>query len=305
MRRGPVFLMTDPAHYAVSYQINPWMRPDVWSSDPDALKLTASRASRALAGALRDLGAEVTLVPAAPGLPDLVFPANAAVVLDGRALMARFRHPERRGEEAVFHEAFNSLVARGLLDAVDILPEGCFQEGAGDAIWDVRRGWFWTGFGPRSTREGAEHIGACFGKPVVCLELATEQFYHLDTCFCPLSGGEVLYYPPAFTPAALAEIRARTAPEDLIEASPEDAARFCVNAVSYGSTLVMASAEPRLKGVLEARGYSVVEIDLSPFILSGGAAFCMTLRLDRSSLPEETAHVTDRSPGTRRDRAVA
>ena len=30
---------------------------------------------------------------------------------------------------------------------------------------------------------------------------------------------------------------------------------------------------------------AVSEVDLEPFILSGGAAYCMTLRLDRTSAP--------------------
>ena len=37
---------------------------------------------------------------------------------------------------------------------------------------------------------------------------------------------------------------------------------------------------------LEDRGYHVHEVDLAPFILSGGAAYCMTLRLDRVSTAE-------------------
>src|SRR5207253_1221492 len=131
----------------------------------------------------------------------------------------------------------------------------------------------WTGHGPRSSRAAADHIGRIFGVETVSLELATEQFYHLDTCFCPLAGGQVLYYPPAFTPPALAAIRARVAPADLIEATDEDAARFCVNAVSLGREIVMARAAPALKRRLQDRGYRVTEVDLSPFSLAGGAAF--------------------------------
>ena len=96
----------------------------------------------------------------------------------------------------------------------------------------------------------------------------------------PLSGGEVLYYPPAFTDAALAAIEARVAPADRIIADREDAEALCVNAVCLGRTVIMAKAPAALRQRLEARGYRVTEVDLSPFILSGGAAFCMTLRLD-------------------------
>ena len=274
------FLMTDPAHYAVSYRINPWMQPEAWS---EAEGRIARAASAALAANLEALGAEVAWVAPAPGLPDLVFPANAAVVLDGTAVLARFRMPERQGEEACFAAAFEGLKADGLINEIVTLPDGCFHEGAGDAIWDRTRRLIWTGHGPRSSAEAGPRIAEAFGVDVVPLALATERFYHLDTCFCPLAGGQVLYYPPAFGPGALDAIRARVSPDDLIEAQDEDAAAFCVNAISLNADIVMARAPARLKARLAERGYRVREVDLSPFILSGGAAFCMTLRLDLKS----------------------
>jgi N-dimethylarginine dimethylaminohydrolase len=297
MRHAARYLMTDPAHYAVSYSINPWMRPDLWEIGAEALGRRARAASRDLASALRGLGAAVDWVAAEPGLPDLVFPANAAVVLDGRALMARFRWPERRGEEPAFRRAFDRLVERGLLKEVVELPEGLFHEGAGDAIWDARRSLVWTGWGPRSDRAASDAIAETFGVAALPLRLATDRYYHLDTCFCPLAGGEVLYYPPAFTPEALGTIRERVAPGDLIEASDEDAAAFCVNAISLGRDIVMAQPPAALRARLEARGYRVHGIDLSPFILSGGGAFCMTLRLDLTSQATELLH--DRHPDIR------
>lgn len=281
-----MFLMTDPGFFDVCYQINPWMRPDAWRTDPGARLAAAKAASAALRRALEDLGAQVETVGAVQGLPDLVFPANAAIVLDGTALMARFRHPERQGEEPVFREVFCRLKRRGIVREVADFPEGVFQEGAGDAIWDAGRRLFWAGYGPRSSKASLGVIEKTFGQEVVGLELASERFYHLDTCFCPLAGGEVLYYPDAFTPQALAAIRARLAPEARIEASGEEAEAFCVNAVNLGSRMVMAKAPASLKRKLEARGYELGEVDLAPFILSGGAAYCMTLRLDRTSRPE-------------------
>lgn len=278
----PFFVMTDPCCFDVSYRINPWMDPAGWSAERAA---EACAASAALRDAIEAAGARVETIGAVKGLPDLVFPANAAVVLDGKVLLARFRHPERQGEEAVFRAVFQRLKTRGLAREIVDLPEGLFQEGAGDAIWDADRGFFWAGYGPRSSQGALPVIRRTFGREVVGLELASDRFYHLDTCFCPLAGGQVLYYPAAFTPKALAEIHARV-PEDLrIVASDEEAAAFCVNAVNIGSTVIMARAPDSLRQKLAARGYALVETDLSPFILSGGAAYCMTLRLDRTSAP--------------------
>ena len=278
----PSFLMTDPTYFDVSYRINPWMQPKAWT--PECLA-GAKAASARLKAALQAAGAHVETIEAVRGLPDLVFPANAAVVLDGRVLLARFRHPERQGEEAVFRSAFVKLQKRGLVQEVLDLPPGVLQEGAGDCIWDSERKLFWVGYGQRSNKASVAAIRHAFGQEVVALELASDRFYHLDTCFCPLAGGKVLYYPPAFTSEAQAAIRARVPEAQRIEASDEEAAAFCVNAVNLDARVIMARAPASLREKLRDRGYSLVEIDLDPFILSGGAAYCMTLRLDRTSQP--------------------
>jgi N-dimethylarginine dimethylaminohydrolase len=280
MHQQPTLLIVDPAHYDVSYAINPWMQPDAWARDPQGMRAAAARASGDLRAALERAGCKVEVAPGAPGLPDMVFPANAAVVLDGRAITARFRHPQRRGEEAHFLEIFRGLREQGLLKDVEPLPEGCFQEGAGDCIWDAARGHFWGGYGPRSRRESIDVMADFFGREIVPLELVSERCYHLDVGFCPLSGGEILYFPPALGSTALRDLHERVPAELRIEASEDDLRHFSVNAVCVGRTIMMNRTTVRLREELTQRGYSVSEVDLAPFVLSGGGAFCMTLRLD-------------------------
>src|SRR6185437_8725083 len=113
---------------------------------------------------------------------------------------SRSRFSERQGEEPVFRAAFEQLKRDGLVTEIHDLPDGVFQEGAGDCIWDADRNFFWVGYGQRSTETSIAAIECVFGEKTVALELASPRFYHLDTCFCPLAGGHVLYYPPAFTP---------------------------------------------------------------------------------------------------------
>ena len=283
MTTQPIVLVVDPAHFNVSYVINPWMNPGEWAHDPQGHQREARDSFEALRGALQQAGARVETIPGVAGLPDMVFPANAAVVLDRRAIVARFACAERQGEEQPYLKALQSYVASGVLDEVAIFPEQCFQEGAGDAIWDRTRQLFWAGYGQRSVFEATEALAAFFGKKVQPLHLATPRFYHLDTCFCPLSGGEVLFFPPAFTSDSLKHIHELVAPEQRLEASEADAAAFCVNAVCIDRTVIMAKAPDHVRGMLTDRGYQVVDINLDPFILSGGGAYCMTLRLDRST----------------------
>ena len=278
-----LLLLTDPAHFGVTYTINPWMQPCAWAQDPVGHLAAARRSFQSLVSALTAAGARLEVMQGVAGLPDMVFPANAAVVLDHLALLARFRHPERQGEEQHFQKCFHALMKRGLLDEVAQFPPDCFQEGAGDCIWDAARGRFWAGYGQRSTRQAVSEISAFFGRETTALELVSRRFYHLDVCFCPLRGSEIFYYPPAFSAASLAAIRDIVAPEDLIEATDEDAACFNVNAVNIGDRLVMAKASPDLVTRLAERGYRVSEVDLLPFIMSGGGAYCMTLRLDNQS----------------------
>lgn len=279
----PTFLMTDPAHYEVSYAINPWMQPAQWSVSPDTRHRQAAGCWSTLRQALEQSGARVEVVPGQPGLPDMLFPANAAVVLDGRALMARFLHPERQGEEPHFRAFFEQLCQKDHLREVAQLPEDVVQEGAGDCIWDPLRRHFWVGWGQRSSFKSAAVIEAHFSVPVVPLELVSPRYYHLDVCFYPLPGGEVVYYPGALSQDSRAELRRRVPADLRIEASQAEADLLCLNAVNLGRDIIMAKGTARLKGELETRGYRCIELDLAPFILSGGAAFCMTLRLDRSS----------------------
>ncbi len=283
MTATPHILMARPTHYEVAYEINPWMKPAAWRGGGAASSLAAERSWLALRGALEASGAKVHAMAGVPGVPDLVFPANAAVVLNRTALLARFRHPQRQAEEPHNLAALENLRAAGVLDQIVTFDDDIRQEGAGDCIWDATRRLFWVASGPRSSPRSVARIAEVFGEEVAHMPLATERYYHLDTCFCPLSGGEVLYYPPALSEEALAALYSRTSPDQRLIASDEDAAAFCVNAVSIGRDVIMARPPARLATRLAERGYRVVSVDLDPFLLSGGGAFCMTLRLDLAS----------------------
>src|SRR5262249_42900639 len=218
-----------------------------------------------------------------PGFPASVSRANAAVVLDRKVLLSRFRFAERQGEEPHAAVAFRALQVRGLVDAVRELPHDIVLEGAGDCVWDRHRNLFWMGYGLRSDAAARAVVAAEFGASVLALELADARFYHIDTALCPLSGGEVMYVPQAFTAAGVTAIRDRLAPEQRIEIAPNDAGRLAANAVCVGATVISAGMSGQLRGFLEERGYHVIVTPLQSFLRSGGAAFCLTLRLDHRS----------------------
>src|SRR5215472_9194140 len=162
------YLMCPPAHFAVTYAINPWMRPDE-PADP----VVATRQWERLRQAYLDLGHTVHTIEPVPGLPDMVFAANGATVIDGTVLGVRFRHPERAAEAAAYLDWFRS---RGWGSVHE--PARC-NEGEGDIL--VAGETLLAGYGFRSDEAAAGELAEVFGKRVVSLRLVDPRYYHLDT----------------------------------------------------------------------------------------------------------------------------
>ncbi len=262
--------MCAPSHYDVDYVINPWMEGNLHRSS----KALALEQWRRLCGLLQQRG-RVELLEPQPGLPDLVFTANAAVVMGNTAVLARFFHPERQGEEPWFGRWFES---QGF-EVVQLPPDLPF-EGAGDALLDRGGGWLWAGYGFRSELGAHPLLAQSLGVEVLSLRLIDERFYHLDTCLCPLSDGSLLYYPPAFDLASNRLIESRLPPDKRLAVSGADALAFACNAVNLGDAVLLNQASAGLRQQLEARGFTVLETPLGEFLKAGGAAKCLTLRLD-------------------------
>ena len=276
-------LMSRPTYFTVSYSINPWMHPTNWQKNSEQLLKQAQIGWEAMYQMFLSLGASIELVPPQNGLPDMVFTANAAIVLDRKVLLSRFYHPQRQGEQKHFAEFFEQIKNAGIVDEVKALPENIYQEGAGDCTWDTYRKIFWAGYGPRSSKEAIPYIKDYFGKPIVALELDGDEFYHIDVSLCPLSNGHILCYQQAFTKESCAVIFDKVPEEKLILIDREDAVNFSVNAVNLENKIVMANCSDKLKSKLEDNGYLVIKVPVETFALSGGSVFCMTLRLDSHS----------------------
>ncbi|MFT3762744.1 MAG: arginine deiminase-related protein [Pseudoxanthomonas sp.] len=264
-------LMCPPTHFAVDYEINPWMRGQLHQAD----RGRAQAQWDALAAIVGRLAAVETVAPAT-GLPDMPFAANAGLVLEDAFVPSRFRHAERQGEEALFTAWFTERGYR-----IVPLPAGIDFEGAGDALFD--RGLprlLWMGHGHRSDAEAAPALARLLDVEVVPLRLVDPRFYHLDTCFCPLRGGWLLYFPEAFDDAARARIEARVPAAKRIVVGEEDALAFACNAVNLGDAVILNRAGDALKSALSAAGFEAVETPLDEFLKAGGSAKCLTLRLD-------------------------
>ena len=263
---APRILMCPPDHYGIEYEINPWMSRSRASDRP-----TAVAQWTALVEILRGLGVQVDRMTPLPGLPDLVFTANAGVMFKGAFYSARFRHSERARESPVFDEWF---AANGF--DVKHLPEGMYHEGAGDALFCGDA--LFAGYRIRSDVHGHQWLGQTIGVRVLPLELVSGFFYHLDTCFCPLAPGEALWYPGAFDDYGQRVIETHV--PKLIEVNEAEAQRFGCNAVVVGKTVVTNSGCPKLADDLKSHGYTPIATPLDEFLKAGGSAKCLTLRLD-------------------------
>ena len=263
------FLMCAPDHYDVDYVINPWMEGNIHKSSRDR----AVEQWLGLFHILKD-HAIVDLVQPEKGVPDMVFTANAGLVLGETVVLSRFFHKERQGEEPFFKQWFKE---KGY--TVHELPKDLPFEGAGDALLDREGRWLWAGYGFRSELDSHPYLAKWLDIEVLSLRLMDERFYHLDTCFCPLSGGYLLYYPPAFDAYSNRVIEMRVPPEKRIAIAEADAVNFACNAVNIDSIVVMNKASNELKERLTAVGFEVIETRLAEFLKAGGAAKCLTLRV--------------------------
>ncbi len=264
--KQPRILMCPPDYYGIEYEINPWM-----SRSRGAEKSTAQRQWQALHDTLVRLGVSVELMSPQPGLPDLVFTANAGLMFQNRFISARFRHEVRARESPHFDAWF---AAHGFV--VEHLPDDMYHEGAGDALFcgPVLFG----GYRIRSDAVAHQEVARMIGKEVLPLELVNPRFYHLDTCFCPISPDEALYFPEAFDKYGRKVIENHI--PKTIPVTEADAFRFGCNAVVVGKTVVTNSGCPKLTDDLRRAGYLPVAVELDEFLKAGGSAKCLTLRLD-------------------------
>ena len=263
---GRHLLMCPPEHFGVLYEINPWMHREV----PVDLDRARDQWGQ-LVTTLTEAGAEVELLEPQPGLPDLVFTANAGTVNNGRFVPSRFRHPNRQpevGHDIAWFEGHGFEVVH--------LAEGTCHEGAGDALpfGNV----FLAGYKTRSDAAAHAQLSALLGVPVRPVELVDDRLYHLDLTFCPLDDRRAMVAPHAWDRYGRKVVEALV-PEPLVLEDDEMLA-FCANSVVVGRTVVMARCPPRVGRQLEAWGFDVEVVAVDEFLKAGGACRCLTLALD-------------------------
>ena len=267
-------VLTTPQHFDVEYVINPHMADNVGSVDRSA----ATQQWKALRAAYTALDVSPLVVDGRPGLPDMVFCANQTLpfhdpTTDRRGVvLSRMHAEERAGEVPHYAEFFRTLDY-----AVETLPddlEGSF-EGMGDALWHPGRFLLWGGHGFRTAPAVYDAISALLDVPILLLELKDPDYYHLDTCLCPLNEDTVLIAPAAFDETGRALIREGF---DTVIEAPDGEARhqFACNAHCPDGThvLIQEGCDGTIERLRE-HGFVPVELDTGEFLKAGGSVFCL------------------------------
>jgi dimethylargininase len=217
--------------------------------------------------ALEESGLKLIRLPELPDHPDGVFVEDTALLLDGHAVITRPGAPSRRSETestaAGLSEFFQlHRIERGFVDGGDVLRIG------------MR---LYVGL---SSRTDAEGVGALaelvrpIGFAVMqaklrdCLHLKTGATYvGADTAGTPV----LLYNERCLDPAQFAGV------EPMAVATDEPAAANCL--VS-GDRLILPAGNPKTADALRARGFDLVEVDVSELQKAEAGVTCMSL-IDR------------------------
>ena len=257
------YLMAAPTFFAVEYVINPWM--DMSTPVDTAL---ARAQWEALRQAYLALGHTVDLLEPVSGLPDMVYAANGGLIVNGKAVVARFAYAGRAAE-AHSHREWMATNGYSPVHTHHV------NEGQGDLL--VVGEMILAGHGFRTDRRAHDEIASHTGLPVVSLELVDPRFYHLDTALAVLDDTTIAYYPPAFA-APSRSVLTELFP-DAIEVGSADAFVLGLNVVSDGLNVVLPSAATGFADQLSELGFRPVGVELSELLKGGGSVKCCTLEV--------------------------
>lgn len=265
----PTYLMCSPEWYDVDYVINPWMAGNLHSPSRDE----SFKQWRGLYGALRQV-ADVRLLHPRPGSPDMTFVAHGALVQFGVAALSSFACAERQPEEQPLRVW---LEENGFL--IWEVPRETPFEGEGDAMFDPFGKPLWLAHGARTCHYSHRHVADAWQAELTSLHLVDPRFYHLDTCFAPLSGGHLLYFPEAFDGPSLKRIEDAYPPRLRIALTEVEAAHFGCNVLNVGQNVFLNESGGTVARRLRGLGYKVTELPLGEFLKGGGGAKSLALRL--------------------------
>lgn len=252
------FIMTSPKHFAS----NTTLASQQWAE---------------LRNTLITLGADI-IVRSAPSAdqPLAALCADCGLIQDGDFFIpSRFKSVVRQVEEPGIFNYFSTFFQVKTL--IDPSHQPVSFE-AGDALFDTS-GNLWFGFGMHSSGAFKFILDMAFESSNVFvrpLEIAHKSARHLNSYFCPLDTGTVLWYPPAFSDHAQYVIESVFRGKN-IAVSDADMEMGVCNSISIGDAIVTPKITPFMIRHLTSQGYTVIENDVSEFVKHGGGCKSLVL----------------------------
>jgi dimethylargininase len=215
--------------------------------------------------ALVKLGVLVDHLPAEDALADAVFVEDVAIMLDEIAIVTTPGALSRRGETESITRAVakyrpvEQLALPATLDGGDVVR-------IGKALY--------VGLSSRTNQQGIDQLRALvspLGYTVLAVEVAGAL--HLKTA-CTYAGKNILLANP--------EWAATNIFRDVEVLSVDPSEPWGASVLAIGDNLVMPASFPRTRAKLEARGFTVVAVDLSELQKAEGGPTCLSIVFDAS-----------------------
>jgi dimethylargininase len=247
---------------------------------PDPVLLLAQH--ERLAELLRELGAEVVVLPPLDGLVDACFVYDPVLVTGAGAVVLRSAKPVRAGEAA-------PLAAD--LEALGVPVVGRLEGGAladcGDLFWLDERTLL-AGRGYRTNAEAHRQLAAILATEGAALERCDlphdrgpERLLHLMSVVSPVAGDLAVVFEPLAPVPLLEELRARAI--RWVAVDPQEYATLGCNVLAVRpGVVVMADGNPLTRRALEAEGCEVHVYEASELSKGDGGPTCLTRPLHRS-----------------------
>ena len=219
---------------------------------------------------LNENGVTVSEIQADASLPEQVFTRDIGFTIHDELFVATMNEQVRQSEVnhfITYLEEHEIAYQQGLPRSIE----------GGDVVVDGST--VWVGKSGRTSQEAIQELQMRLPSYKVEGLSLRKDILHLDCVFNIISEKVALVYPPAFTKNDLKKLEARY---QLIYVSEEEQFYMGPNVLSIGDRkIVSLSQNNRLNRILTAQGFTVLPVDFSEIIKSGGSFRCCTLPLER------------------------
>ena len=284
-------ILASPDHYAIKYSLNPLTNKksvvDPKRAAAQFQRLKARYESHGIPVHVID----TKIADPTGRFPDFVYVSNSALILRGWptpvAILARYAHPERRGEEARVGAYLRAVLGFKVIELPE--REGLYFEGQGDCRWSNDGKDLWFAYGTdRSTQAGIEAVEAAIMKEAKesgwqppkfhRLHIVEKKTYHMDLCFLPLPNGKLLFHATSFSAASRHHVEHVFGKRNIVDV-PLKYLYACNSVWLPDGTLVIPKLDsgPCRGWMHKATGMHVEEVNVNEFQLAGGSVSCMTL----------------------------